>query len=42
MSHNEFLKLDDDEYFVNIESNHKDGSLTYGEYLIKGQVNEEI
>ena len=42
MSHNEFLKLNDDEYFVNIESNHKDGSLTYGEYLIKGEVNEEI
>ena len=42
MSYNEFLKLNDDEYFVCIDSNHKNGHLTYGEYLIKGKVNEEI
>ncbi len=42
MKHNEFLKLDDEEYFVCIDSNHKKGHLTYGEYFIKGNVDEEI
>ena len=42
MSHNEFLKLEDDEYFVNINSEHKNGSLTYGEFLIKGNSEKEI
>jgi len=42
MSHNEFLKLKDDEYFVYIDSKLTDGSLTYGEYLIKGKTDEEV
>ena len=42
MKHKEFLKLDDDEYAVNISSEHKDGSLTYGEFLIKGESTDEI
>ena len=42
MIHKEFLKLDDDEYAVNISSEHKDGSLTYGEFLIKGESTDEI
>ena len=42
MKQKEFLKLDDDEYAVNISSEHKDGSLTYGEFLIKGESTDEI
>jgi len=42
MSHNEFLKLEDEEYFVNIISEHKNGHLTYGEFLIKGDSKKEI
>jgi aminopeptidase-like protein len=42
MTHNEFLKLQDGEYEVVIDSSLKDGSLTYGEFLIKGKTSEEI
>ncbi|MCV0411914.1 DUF4910 domain-containing protein [Nitrosarchaeum sp.] len=42
MTHNEFLKLKNDEYFVLIDSSHTNGSLTYGEYLIKGKSENEI
>ena len=42
MSHNKFLKLEDEEYFVNIISEHKNGHLTYGEFLIKGDSEKEI
>ena len=42
MSHNEFLKLNDKEYSVNISSEHKNGSLTYGEFLIRGESKDEI
>ena len=42
MTHNEFLKLKDSKYFVCINSSHTNGSLTYGEYVIKGKVEEEI
>ena len=42
MTHNEFLKLDEDDYFINIVSEHKNGSLTYGEFLIEGDSKEEI
>ena len=42
MKHKEFLKLDDDEYAVNISSEHKDGSLTYVEFLIIGESTDEI
>ena len=42
MSHNEFLKLEEEDYFINIISEHKNGSLTYGEFLIEGDSKEEI
>ena len=42
MSNNQFQKLNDDEYIVNIESEHKNGSLTYGEFVIEGESKEEI
>jgi aminopeptidase-like protein len=42
MSHNQFLLLEDDEYEVCIDSSLEDGSLTYGEYFIPGESDEEI
>jgi len=42
ISHNELIRLLDDEYEVYIDSELKDGSLTYGEILIKGDTEEEI
>ncbi len=42
MEHNKFLKMSKEEYFVKIDSEHKNGSLTYGEFLIKGETDEEI
>ena len=42
MTHNEFLKLQAGEYEVVIDSTLNDGSLTYGEFLIKGKTSEEI
>ncbi len=42
MSHNRFLELRSDEYEVVIDSSLKDGHLTYGEYLIEGDKQEEV
>ena len=42
MSHNQFLKLQDGEYEVVIDSTLKDGHLTYGEYYLKGKEDNEI
>ena len=42
MSHNEFEKLNDEEYDVFIDSRLEEGTLTYGEFLIKGRSEEEI
>ena len=42
MSHNQFLTLKDDVYEINIDSELKEGSLTYGEYFIQGKTNDEI
>jgi len=42
MSHEQFLKLEDGEYEVLIDSELKSGSLTYGEYYFKGNSNKEI
>ncbi|MDD3223515.1 MAG: DUF4910 domain-containing protein [Clostridium sp.] len=47
MTHNEFLKLqretaEDEEFEVYIDSSLKEGSLTYGEYFIKGESKEEV
>ncbi len=43
MPHNQFTELADGTYEVFIDSDHNDqGSLTYGEYFIQGETNDEI
>lgn len=42
MSHNQFIELQDGEYHVHIDSELKPGSLTYGEYFIQGETDEEV
>lgn len=42
LSHEQFLKLEPGEYRVFIDSTLTDGSLTYGEYYLKGKVEDEI
>lgn len=42
MTQNQFEAMKDDEYEVVIDSSLEDGSLTYGEYYIKGEVEDEI
>ena len=42
MSHNDFLKLSDQEYHVVIKSSLENGSLTYGEYYVEGQIKDEF
>ena len=42
MSHEQFLKLEDGDYEVVIDSELKSGSLSYGEYYFKGNSDEEI
>jgi aminopeptidase-like protein len=42
LSHNQFLKLEDDDYEVLIDSSLKDGHLTYGEYYLNGRYGDEI
>ncbi|MHC4572981.1 MAG: DUF4910 domain-containing protein [Planctomycetota bacterium] len=42
LSHNDFLKLNEDTYEVVIDSTLEDGHLNYGEYLIKGRTCEEV
>jgi len=42
MSHNEFKKLQDGEYEIMIDSTLENGSLTYGEFLKKGEVEDEV
>ena len=42
LSHNQLLELKDEEYEVKIDSSLKPGSLTYGEYFIKGDSTEEV
>ena len=42
LSHNQFLKLEDDDYEVLIDSSLKDGHLTYGEYFLSGRNGDEI
>jgi aminopeptidase-like protein len=42
MSHNQFQKLEEGEYEVCIDSSITDGYLTYGEYFLKGQVEDEV
>ena len=42
MSHNDFLNLKDEMYEVQIDSTLKKGSLSYGEFFVKGKSSEEI
>ncbi|URZ06283.1 DUF4910 domain-containing protein [Clostridium felsineum] len=42
MSENKFEELIEDKYEVVIDSSLEDGSLTYGEYYIKGELEDEI
>ena len=42
LSHNQFLSLKDDEYEAVIDSTLEDGHLTYGEFFIPGQLDDEI
>ncbi len=42
MKHSDFLELKDETYEVVIDSTLSKGSLTYGEYLVKGNTQEEI
>lgn len=42
LAHRQLLEMDDGEYEVRIDSSLKNGSMSYGEYLIPGQSREEI
>jgi len=42
LSHRQFLQLNDEEYEVCIESSLQDGSLTYGEYFLRGETTDEV
>ena len=42
ITHNQFLQLEEDEYEVVIDSTLEDGSLSYGEYFIKGKSDDEV
>ena len=42
LAHNEFLKLEDGEYEVCIDSSLESGSLSYGEYFVQGDSEDEI
>ena len=42
LTHKTLLELHDEEYEVCIDSSLEDGSLTYGEYYLKGEVPDEV
>ena len=42
ITHNQFLQLEEGEYEVVIDSTLEDGSLSYGEYFIKGESDDEV
>jgi aminopeptidase-like protein len=42
LSHKQYLKLEEDEYEVVIDSCLENGYLTYGEYYVKGQTSDEV
>lgn len=42
ISHNQFIKLEEDTYEVCIDSSLGNGHLTYGEYYIKGEIPDEV
>ena len=42
LSHNDLLKIEDEEYEVFIDSTLENGHLTYGEFYLKGQQDDEV
>ena len=42
LPHEKFINLSDGEYEVCIDSSLKDGALTYGEYYLKGEIDDEV
>jgi len=42
IAHNQLTQLEDDTYEVCIDSTLEDGHLTYGEYFIRGKLDEEV
>lgn len=42
LSHRQFLNLQDDTYEVRIDSSLEDGHLTYGEYYLPGETEDEV
>lgn len=42
LSHNQFLQLKDEEYDVCIDASLIEGNLTYGEYCLQGQMQDEV
>ena len=42
ITHNQFLQLEEDDYEVVIDSTLEDGSLSYGEYFINGESDDEV
>lgn len=42
MTYNQYQSLQEDTYEVVIDSELKDGALTYGEYYIKGEIEDEV
>lgn len=42
LSHKQFLSLENDEYEVFIDSSLEEGHLTYGEYYLKGETEDEV
>jgi aminopeptidase-like protein len=42
LSHKQYLTLEEDEYEVCIDSSLEDGSLTYGEYYLRGETADEV
>jgi aminopeptidase-like protein len=42
LSHNQLLKLKEEEYEICVDATLESGHLTYGEYYVKGQTEEEI
>ena len=42
ITHNQLLQLEEEEYEVFIDSTLENGSLTYGEYFIKGESKDEV
>lgn len=42
ISHDERVKLKDGQYHVYIDSTLEEGSLTYGEYILKGETEQEV